>query len=309
MEIRSTVPSNMKGMHLIEYLEKRFTYLTRDQWLERVAENRFVVDGNSATEDTVLNGGSLVVYDMPPLVEPPADLSYTIVYEDDRFMAVNKSGNLLVHKSGRSITSNLIYQLRECHKPPYPTAHIVNRLDRETSGLVLVAKDTTVLKQLNWLFQERLIEKTYLAIVDGAPVETEGDIRFSICKNEETAIGSKHRVGHPDEGKSAFTHYTVVTRGTHHSLLEMKPKTGRVHQLRLHAKSLGCPIIGDKLYNLSEETYLKWQKDRESVEPFDVPRQMLHCCNLQFTLWGKSYNIDAPVPDDFRRQLSLKIDC
>lgn len=308
MEIRSTVPSNMKGLPLITYLEKRFTYLSRAQWLSRIAERRFFIDGLAASADAILKGGQVVLYNMPEHSEPPADLNYTIVFENEFFLAVNKPGNLLVHKSGRSIRSNLIYQLREVHEPSYRDAHIVNRLDRETSGLVLVAKCKKVLKMLNYLFQERLVQKEYHAIVDGIPSETSGDITGDICDNPATLIRSKHRVGPRGEGKESLTAYELVRSGPGHSLLKLWPRTGRVHQLRLHAASIGCPIIGDKLYNLPEEQYLLWQKDRTAVEPFEVPRQMLHCNNLRFTLWGESYNIDAPLPEDFLRQLSLKVD-
>lgn len=308
MEIRSAVPSNMNGTTLLEYLTKRFTYLSRSDWINRIEENRFTVNGNVGLRDTVLHGGDTVMYDMPPLKEPPADLAYTVIFECERFLAINKPGNLLVHKSGRSITHNLIYQLRECHEPPFKEVHVVNRLDRETSGLVLIAKDVAALKVMNRLFEERKIQKEYLAIVEGIPEKKAGEIKLDICKGDSSRIRSKHRYGAPGGGKSAVTRYTVEKSSVTHSLVRLWPKTGRVHQLRLHCLSLGCPIIGDKLYNTPEEKYLHWVQNKESAKPFDVSRQMLHCCNLQFELFGESYNISAPLPDDFTRQLSLKVD-
>jgi RluA family pseudouridine synthase len=293
MEIRSVVPPNLARVPLIDYISARFTYLKRDEWLERILENRFTVDGEVATDKTILPPKSVLVYDMPDFIEPPADLNYKIVFENDHFLAVNKPGNLLVHKSGKSFRNNLIYQLRENHNPPYPNAHIVNRLDRETSGVVLVAKDKSSLKELNELFATRSIEKKYMAVVKGELTPQYGTVLKSIAKDKDSEISYKFKVD--DDGKECQTYYRTVLSKNGLSLVELTPKTGRTHQLRVHLKSLGNPIYGDKIYGMSESDYLEWRKSPTDFEGLEFNRHCLHCLSLKFEFRGESFFIEAKV--------------
>ncbi len=304
MEIKSTVPQHLRGKELLHYLTERFTYLSQDEWLLRIAEKRFSINGTSAEESDILSTGDLVIYDMPDFVEPEADLNYSVVFENDDFMAINKTGNLLVHKKGASIRNNLIYQLRECHNPPYKEAHIVNRLDRETSGLVLVAKKKDALKELNALFSERKVAKEYLAVVHGSPEQQSGEVAASIGKDEECTITFRAKIDGV-KAKEAFTSYEVVTSGEKYSLMKLTPITGRTHQLRVHCLSLGTPIVGDKIYAMAEEEYLLWRQDPKEYGDLEFPRQALHCAKLSFLYKGEEFIIEAPLLQDMESLVNL----
>ena len=136
MIISSRVPQTYNGFSILDYLTERFNYLSKEQWLNRITEGKVFCNDISCSVDTIIVTDDVVAYDMPEFTEPPADLSYSIVYEDDWLLGVDKPGNLLVHHRGKSFKSNLIYHLRYLHDPPFEKAGIVNRLDRETSGVI-----------------------------------------------------------------------------------------------------------------------------------------------------------------------------
>ncbi len=296
MLISSKIKQHERGKTCINFLTEKFKYLTPQQWSERVEEGRFTIEGVTCDEDTILNQNDILVYDAPPFKEPDADLNYSIILETDCFLAINKPGNLLVHKKGAAVTHNLIYQLRECHTPPFPTADIVNRLDRETSGIVLVSKDKESLKKLSSLFMDRLVEKEYLAIVHGSIKADSGICTSAMMPMKTGEIRSKQMVC--PEGKSAETRYEVVRRWENYSLVRLFPKTGRTHQLRVHMAELGHCMVGDKLYGMSESEFLEWRKAPEEYGELEFPRQTLHCCALRFKFNEKLWDISADLPED-----------
>lgn len=211
MIITSKVPANFRNLSLVDYLSTRFTYLSRDEWTIRIGEDRVTINGIVCDSEKIVSTDDLLSYDMPDFKEPYADLNYKIVYEDDWILAINKPGNLLVHHKGRSFKSNLIYQLRYVHEPKFEDADIINRLDRETSGLVLVSKNKDALKKFTALFSNRAIKKEYLAIVNGNMSVNKGFVDKSIGKDPESKIKSKHKV----EGlkaKEAYTEFEVIEK-------------------------------------------------------------------------------------------------
>lgn len=302
MEVTSKVVQQFKGLSLLEYLSKRFTYLSQSEWASRIAEGRLSVNGQSVSEEYVVLQGDSVTYDMPDFVEPIADLNYKIVFECDDFLAVDKPGNLLVHKHGRSVTHNLIYQLREVHNPLYPTADVVNRLDRHTSGLVLISKSKKVLAELQKLFVDRIVEKVYQAVVEGIVTDDYGHFNTPIGPLKDSTVKQKQgAVSH--KLKEAVTEYKVLARSETRTLLELRPKTGRTHQLRVHCALAGYPLVGDALYSMSDDDFIKWRNGDKSLYTSDFPRQALHCCALQFHYRKQAYHIKAPAPLEFRELL------
>ena len=126
---------------LLDYLAGRFTYQSRDIWQVRLEAGDVTCNGRSATPQQIVRQGDVIACDLPEPPLPDVNLDYQIVYEDEWLLAVNKPGNLKVHGHGRFIQANLIYQLRHSHTPPYPEATLINRLDKDTSGIVLLARD------------------------------------------------------------------------------------------------------------------------------------------------------------------------
>jgi RluA family pseudouridine synthase len=287
-----------KGTLLPDYLAERFTYYSRNEWLSRITAGRVRRNGLLATAGETVAPKDRVAYDAGEFEEPRADLGYRIFYEDDWLLAVDKPGNLLVHRAGRSFRNNLMYQLRFVHQPPFPNAHPVHRLDRETSGVVLVARSPEVRATLGKVLAEGRFEKTYFAIVRGAPAKQ--DVNLPIGRKELSAVSYKYGVD--PAGKAATTRIIDARPiGSAYSLVTAQPITGRTHQIRIHLAAIGAPVVGDKLYGLSEEEYLAWRDDPESYkEKLPFHRHALHCASLAFIhpYTKKPLKIEAPMPQD-----------
>lgn len=303
MIVSSQVTQHVNDCTLIDYLASHFTYLSRAQWLHRLEENRFSINGKvQSSPGFRLCRGDVIAYDMPDFQEPPADFNFKIIYEDDCILGVDKPGNLLMHRSGKSFRSNLIYQLRYCRDPVrYGEVDIINRLDRETSGVVLLAKDKKCLRMMNDAFALRAMSKEYIAIVKGVPRTEAWTDSSPVGKDPGSLIRYKYRVDR-ERGKPAETRFEILQKiGDRFSVLRAKPVTGRTHQIRVHCASEGFPIVGDKLYGMTEADFLSWRDDTGNFKGgLLFHRQALHCACIRFThpITKKEISIEAPMPED-----------
>jgi 23S rRNA pseudouridine1911/1915/1917 synthase len=285
MIFSSAVPSNVrKSTTLLDYLAGRFTYRGREAWADIAAQGKITVNSRLAGAGDTVAPGDRVAYDAGDFEEPAADLSYRIIFEDEWLLGIDKPGNLLVHRAGKSFRSNLIYQLKYIHEPPFPEAHACHRLDRETSGVVCVAKSAAVKAALGRRFAEGKVEKTYVAVTQGIPEVREIDIPIS----KTAAPGASYLHGVARCGKDART-LIVACRpvGRRHAAVTVRPITGRTHQIRVHLAAVGAPIVGDRLYGTGRELF---------------PRQALHCASLSFVhpVTGKQCRIQAEMPADMK---------
>lgn len=299
MIFSSTVHAPVRpGTALVEYLAARFTYHTRESWLRQIALGRIACNGQTAGAAATVAPGDTVSYDPGEFTEPEADLTYRIIYEDEWLLGIDKPANLLVHRAGRSFKNNLMYQLRGVHVPPWPLARSVHRLDRDTSGVLLVAKNSEVTAAMTGRGAFDGCAKRYFAVVHGTPQVR--DIDLPIGKSAGSAIPYKFCVT-PD-GKPAVTRIIASRKlGADHSLLTLQPATGRTHQIRVHLHAIGAPVVGDKLYGQSEPDYLQWRND-PSGRHFEFPRHALHCASMTFThpYTNKECRIEAPMPGDMK---------
>ena len=305
MIISSRVPPEYNGFTLLNYLTNRFTYLSREQWQKRISEGRIFCNHKLSNKiDVIIKTDDVISYDMAEFVEPPADLNYTIVYEDNWFLGINKPGNLLVHHQGKSFRSNLIYHLRYVHNPPFENAGIVNRLDRETSGIVIVAKNKEALIAMNKLIARRKVGKEYSAIVYGTPARRSGTVDAPISRVSDSKVAYRFWIK-GEKGKAAITRYeTIQNLGEKFSLLKLFPETGRTHQLRVHMAAIGHVIVGDKRYGMKEEEFLHWRKDPDSFKgKMVLDRHALHCSRMSFIhpYTEKKCTLSAPLPDDMMK--------
>jgi len=293
MVVSSKVTAQFKQVPVVDYLAARFTYLSAKEWEERVRNGRISHNGTLCVVETIVTQGDIIAYEMPESELPPLKLEYSVLYEDEWLMGVNKPPNLLVHAKGRFVRENLIYQLRTCHTPPMPQINLVNRLDKETSGVILLAKDKGTLKLMSKLFRETAVSKTYLAIVHGIPQPANGLIELPIGRipSEDGARFGTENAEYPKEATTKYE--TISAVGEQFSLLRLMPKTGRTHQLRVHLAAIGHPIVADKRYG------------RFHTTPFT--RQALHSAHTSFMhpQTKRPCRITAPLPKDMASFLQV----
>lgn len=290
VEQSSPVPRLARGLTVLEYLVQKFPYFDREGWSARIAEARITIDGAVAAADQKLVPGTILSYRMLEFQEPPADLNWSVVAEDQWFLVANKPGNLLIHKMGLAYRSNLVYLVRNAGNPSWAKADPAHRLDRETSGVVLFAKDKDSLAAVLSLFETREMSKEYLAIVAPAPgarVPAEGEagtIDLPLGRTDDPVKGQIQAVGVPGarEAQTNWVWGPEVSPGRF--LITVRPETGRTHQIRVHMASQGWPLLGDKLYG--------------GPPAF---RHALHARSLSFVhpFTGRPVTYEAPLPEDW----------
>jgi len=302
MKISSKIPFAFNGFSLIDYLAARFTYLERGVWQERISQQLFTKNDNVLYEDSLVFHKEIVFYDMPDFDEPPANFNYKIIKQTDDYLAVDKPSGLLVHKQGINFRSNLIYHLRDLHEPPFPTADIVNRLDRNTSGIVLISLNKTALAELLAQFANRKVKKTYFAVVLGTPDPLCGEICAPIGKIKENVEKNNNKGRFCEvnfnDGKPCQTFYETIKSANGHSLVKLFPKTGRTHQIRIHLSHIKTPIIGDTSYGMDESEYKQFCRDKKII-PVETSRHLLHCAELEFSFGGEKVSVHSDLPDEF----------
>jgi 23S rRNA pseudouridine1911/1915/1917 synthase len=235
-----------------------------------------------------------------------------VIYENDRLLIVDKPANLLVHPTKPGGPNTLWDELRKLLAFEIINGgqvSIVNRLDRETSGLVLVAKSTESARALGQMLARHQIRKLYQAIVWGWPDTDQFTVDQPLLR-QGTVMPSKiwlKQTVHPN-GYPALTSFRVLRRFTCNStpftLIEAEPKSGRTHQVRVHLSHAGCPIVGDKIYGPDENYYLEfiasdWTPELQSK--LLLPRQALHASGLEFVLDSAPFNFSAPLPQDMEQ--------
>ncbi len=280
MHVSSKVPVAFHGKSLLYYLTTRYTYLSATVWQQLLQDGKISCQGVIVRDEArVVVKNDLIGTELPDFVPPAVNLDYTIAYEDEWLLGINKPAGLRVHSSGKFATANLIYHLRHIHHPAYPDANLVNRLDADTSGLVLLAKEKTILSPLMRQFADGVVDKRYLAVVAGRPDPACGTINLPIGPIKQARVP---RFGiDRAQGKAAVTHYKTATPlGNNFTLLELHPETGRTHQLRVHLAAIGHPIAGDALYSMNDDNYLS--HCRTPLMPTFLQRQALHSHQLQF---------------------------
>jgi RluA family pseudouridine synthase len=301
--VKSEVLENFNGERLDVYLATRFTYMSRAKWQSEIKLGKLTRNGQILkSAHARVTGGDIISYEGTGKEEPPVNTNYSVVYEDEYLMAVNKPPNLPVHPSGCFFKNTLMEILsRDKHKRFYP----IHRIDRETSGLLLFS----CVKQAISKFQKALAEgaKTYLVLVYGHPKKNEFTVSTPLGVARNSLIRKK-REAYPEAKESALTHFTKIAEAGELSLLKAIIETGRTHQIRAHCLYAGLPVAGDKIYGLDEKCYLDFIKNGMSeniTSRLGFHRSALHCSSIRLIhpFTGKELLLEVPLAGDMEELL------
>ena len=226
----------------------------------------------------------------------PESIPLDIIFENDNMLVINKPAGMVSHpsvghKSGTLVNAVLGYAPDIKGIGGQERPGIVHRLDKDTSGVILVAKDDQTHRWLQDQFRLRKVSKKYLALVDGHPSTDSGRIEAAIGR--DPSHRKKMSIVSTNKGREAISDYKVVEKFKNHSLLEFHPKTGRTHQVRLHCKLLGCPIVGDRVYGKKNPT-------------IDINRHFLHAWQLSIMLLDQeTKSFKAELPNELEKILAI----
>jgi 23S rRNA pseudouridine1911/1915/1917 synthase len=311
------------GQRLDQYLAAQISEVSRARLQQLIEKGEVLVNGTAAKASLRLKGDEQITITGPPQAPPlraiAEEIPLDIVYEDDDLAVVNKPAGMMVHagagatddaRNRGTLVNALLHHFKALSglggelRPG-----IVHRLDRATSGLMVVAKNDAAHRQLAKQFSGREVHKTYIALVHGWPKRERGTIQSAISRHMQKRTRMTTR---GFGGRDAVTHY-VVTRKIDSSygkfgLLEVKIETGRTHQIRVHVSSLGHPVVGDSLYGAPGEIRSQSNKRRAAGMPatLTLERNFLHSGTLEFAhpRTKKLVKFSRPLPRELERLLA-----
>jgi 23S rRNA pseudouridine1911/1915/1917 synthase len=276
---------------LLDYSRNRLQGLIRDGYIH--------VNGEAITKTGhTLEEGDTLEVQIPP-TQPsnliPENIPLQIIFENDDLMVINKPAGMVVHPSAGHDDGTLVHAALG-HAPELEGVGgeqrpgVVPRLDKETSGLILMAKNDQAHRWLQDQFKSRSVKKVYLALVDGHPPTSKGRIEAPIGR--DSAQRKRMAITTPAKGRESVTEYFTLEQFPHHTFLEVHPFTGRTHQIRIHLAFLGCPIVGDTLYG------------RKKVS-LEIKRHFLHAVRITINLPGEKTprTFEAPLPPELEKAL------
>lgn len=304
-----TVDENEDQERLDSFLRRHYPKFSRVKIQRAIASGLALIGDSKAKSSTRVRAGQQISFQQPspsPEGSLPEDIPLEVLYEDDLLVAINKPPAMVVHPAkghwSGTLTAALAFHFKNLSSVGGPTRPgIVHRLDRDTSGVILIAKTDFAHKSLASQFEQRTIKKEYLAIVSPAPDRDNDQINKPIgahpYQREKKAIRENHSTS-----RQAASVYEVVERFQGFGLVRVKPKTGRTHQIRVHMAHVGCPVLCDRLYSgrarLTKDDLTRVETDSEIL----LDRQALHAHRINFE-HPESFErqtIEAPLPPDMQ---------
>ncbi len=285
---------DVTGLRLDKFVGERCPELSRTHAQQLIHEGFITVNGKSAKPSLKLNLGDKIDIVIPPEPPPqlePENIPLKIVYEDADLLVVDKPAGLPVHPApghpSHTLVNAILNYLPSLAKDADSLRPgIVHRLDKDTSGLLIVAKNRLAQANLSQQFKNRVVKKTYIALVQGKLTPGKGTIEAAIGRDPS----HRQRMAVVTKGRAARTEYRVIRYIGNYSLLEIKPETGRTHQIRVHLAAIGFPIVGDATYGLKSPR---------------LPRQFLHASKIGFHLpsTGAFVEFESSLPPDLQKVL------
>jgi 23S rRNA pseudouridine1911/1915/1917 synthase len=318
------VPAEAAGQRLDQFLTSQLEGVSRSRVQLLLEQGDVLVDGGRPKASSKLRGGELIVITGEPRLAPlkaiAEDIPLQVVFEDADLAVIDKPAGMMVHAgSGQSedarnrgtLVNALLHRFQALSTTSGELRPgIVHRLDKDTSGLIIVAKNDRTHAALAEMFSTRRVKKTYIALVHGAVERPKGTITAAIGRDPMRRTRMTTRV--QEDGRSAVSHYEVVrrlaTRFGKFTLVRVRIETGRTHQIRVHMASIGHPVVGDTLYGasgqLTDQAAMQAAPSkaaRRKVEPekLRLGRNFLHAAELEFThpKTGKPLSLASPLPE------------
>jgi len=287
--VKQRVPDDAAGERLDRFLASLPEIGSRGT-AERVLSTGVLVDGRTRVKSYRLTGGEELEFEPPEqaaAVLAPEEMDLRIAYEDEHLVVVDKPAGLVVHPAPGHSTGTLVHGLlaHDVAGGDEDRPGIVHRLDRDTSGLLVVARSDEAYARLQQLVRDRALERRYLALVVGRPRSRSGRIEAPIGRDRRDAM--RHSLD-TDTPREAVTHFAVVELFPRHSLLDVSLETGRTHQIRVHLAAIDLPVAGDPVYGRPHELGLE--------------RQFLHAARLAFEhpFTGERVDVASPLPEDLQ---------
>lgn len=311
---RIVVDDGQSLVRIDKFLMDRLSNVTRTKIQNGIHEGFVKVNEKPIKPNHKIHPGNVITVSFP---EPPRDtdvkpenIPLEIIFEDEHLLIVNKAAGMVVHPAFQNWTGTLVnalaYHFQNLPEMPGNTGRpgLVHRIDKDTSGLLVIAKTELALTQLAKQFFDHTIERTYRALVWGEPSLPSGTININVGRSlKDRRVTTAFPEG--DHGRTAITHYKVLRSLRYVSLVECKLETGRTHQIRAHMKYLGHPVFNDAMYGgdqvLKGTTFSKYRQFVENCFKI-IPRHALHAKTLGFVhpATKKFQHFDSELPNDFK---------
>ncbi len=291
------VNENDKGKRLDIYIAENFNELSRTMIKKLIESNNILVNGKSEKVSYKVQANDNISIDVPEAKETKLkaqEIPLDIIYEDSDIIVVNKPKGMVVHPANGNPDGTLVNAILSICKNSLSgiggelRPGIVHRLDKDTSGLIIVAKNDKAHINMSEQIKERNVKKTYIALVRGNVPEEEATINMPIGRSTK----DRKKMAVTKNGKQAITHFKVLKRYSKYTLLEIKIETGRTHQIRVHMAEIGYPVVGDAVYS-------------NGKNEFGIEGQMLHAYKLEFMhpITNKHMELTVPLPQYFEEIL------
>ena len=300
--LTSQVKQDLAGLSLLEYLVSRFPYKDKAAWDAELRAGTLMHNGRPGLGSQTVSLHDTVSYTAPRR-EPAVATDIVTLFEDEHLLVVHKPAPLPCHSDGVFITHTLIHLLRT--STGNSGLALGHRLDRETSGVLVLSKRKEATAKLMAAFDGGGAEKRYLALVQGSPAWEETEVKGWMAR--KGGLVSLRQSLHPQAvpgGKESATGFRVKERRGDRTLIECLPATGRTHQIRVHLEFLGLPVVGEKLYGKTDEEYVAYvrqmKKGGENAN-LEAGRHLLHAWKLSLPhpITGKQMQWEAPLPEAF----------
>lgn len=287
------------NVRLDSYISTKDESLSRATIQKLLESNNITVNGEVKKSSYKVKAGDVIKIDIPEAKDiglVAQDIPVEIVYEDSDIIVVNKPKGMVVHPANGNPDGTLVNAIMNICKDSLSgiggeiRPGIVHRLDKNTSGLLVVAKNDNAHLKMSEQIKNREVKKIYIALVRGIIKEDEATINMPIARSKK----DRKKMAVDKDGKEAITHFKVLKRYDNYTLLEIKIDTGRTHQIRVHMSQIGHPVVGDDVYS-------------NGKNEFGVEGQMLHAKSLDFKhpITGKAIHLEADIPEYFKKVIEI----